>query len=114
MIFSLWIFSSVNWENILWLIDVSAEHDVIDLSNISFVQVLSKEQLEELLSWWDEGKLFHDSSELLGRNMAALSSIIILQLRLDKDSFVCNLCSNRAQKGKHSVLFIISEIGSRL
>jgi hypothetical protein len=110
----LWIFSDVCWKDVLWSIDVSAEHEVIDLSNISFVQVLSNEQLEELLSWWDEGKLFHNSSELLGRNMAALSSIIILQLRLDKDSFICNLGSNSAQNGKQSVLIIIGEVGSGL
>jgi hypothetical protein len=110
----LWIFSNIPWEDVLWSIDVSAEHEVIDLSNISFVQVLSKEQLEELLSWWDEGKLLHDSSELLGSNMAALSSIIILKLRLDKNSFVLNLCSNSIQKGNQSVLFIIGEVGSGL
>ena len=96
MVNFLWIFSDISWEDILWSIDISAEHEVIDLSNISFIQVLSNKQLEELLTWWNERKLLHNSSKLLGRNMAALSSIIILQLRLDKDSFVHNLCSNSA------------------
>lgn len=114
VLLSLWVFSGISWEYVLWSIDVSAEHEIIDFSNVSFVQVLSNEQLEELLSWWDERKLFHDSSELLGSNMAALSSIIILQLRLNKDSFVYNLSSNSVQKGYQSVHLIIGEVGSGL
>ena len=74
-----WVLGSVFWEKILWLIDISTELEVIDLSNISFVQVLSNKQLEEFFSRSNERELLHDSSELLTGNMATISSVIILE-----------------------------------
>lgn len=79
----LWVLGNILGENVLWSINISAEHEVIDLSNVTLVQVLSNEELEKLFAWWDEGKLLHHSSELLGGDMTVLSSIVILQLWLD-------------------------------
>jgi len=50
-IFLYWIFSDIFWENVLWSIDISAEFEVVDLSDISFVQIFSNENLEESLIW---------------------------------------------------------------
>ena len=77
------VLSNILGENVLWSINISAEHEVIDLSNVTLVQVLSNEELEKLFGWWDERKLLHHSSELLGGDMAVLSFIVILQLWLD-------------------------------
>jgi len=50
-VFLYWIFSDIFWENVLWSIDISAEFEVVDLSDISFVQIFSNENLEESLIW---------------------------------------------------------------
>lgn len=71
-----------------------AETEIVDLSNISLVEVLSNEDLEELLAWWEDIALLQNSSKLLGSNMAALGLIIVLQLRLNQDSLVLNLVSH--------------------
>lgn len=92
----LWVLWYVFWEDILWSINICAESKIVDFSNVPLVQVFSNQKLEKLLRWWDEGKYFHNSSELLSCDMATVSSIIILQLRLDKDSFVLDLGSNTA------------------
>lgn len=90
----LWVLWHVSWENILWLVDIGAELEVIDFSHISLVEVLSKKQLEEVLLWWNETELLQDPSELLGCNVAALGSVIVLELWLDENSLINNLSSN--------------------
>jgi hypothetical protein len=74
-----WVLGSVFWEKILWLINISTELEVVDLSNVSFIQVLSNEQLEKFFSRCNERELLHDSSELLTGDMATIGSIIILE-----------------------------------
>ena len=110
----LWVLWNVFWENVLWSINVSAESEVIDFSNVSPVQVLSNQKLEKILAWWNELELLHNSSELFSCDMAAFSPVIILQLRLDQDSLISNLSSNCRQKTKKGVFFSISEVSSRL
>ena len=41
-----WVLGLVSWEDILWLVDISAELEVVDLSNVAFVQVFSNQELE--------------------------------------------------------------------
>lgn len=94
----LWVLWNVFWENVLWSIDVSAESEVIDFSNVSPVQVLSNQKLEKILAWWNELELLQNSSELFSCDMAAFSLVVILQLRLDQDSLISNLSSNCRQK----------------
>jgi len=43
--FWFWIFCNIFWENVLWSINVSAKFEIINLSNVSFVKVFTKEQL---------------------------------------------------------------------
>ena len=74
-----WVLGSVFWEKIFWLINISTELKVVDLSNVSFVQILSNKQLEEFFTRSNELELLHDSSELLTGNMAAIGSIVILE-----------------------------------
>jgi hypothetical protein len=78
-VFCDWVLGSVFWEKIFWLIDISTELEVVDLSNVSFVQILSNEQLEEFFTRSNERELLHDSSELLTGDMAAIGSVVILE-----------------------------------
>lgn len=89
-----WVFGLIRSKEIFWSVDIMAETEIVDLSNISLVEVLSNEDLEELLAWWEDIALLQNSSKLLGSNMAALGLIIVLQLRLNQDSLVLNLVSH--------------------
>jgi len=97
------IFGNVSLDEVLRSIDISAESEVVELSNIALVKILSNEKLEELLRWWDQSCLLHDSSELLNRDVAALGLIVIHELGLNQDSLVSDLVSNRSQKLRKSV-----------
>jgi len=70
------------------MIDIMAELEIVDLSDISFIEVLSDQELVSSLVWWDKLQLLHNSSKLLSGYMAAIGSVIILELWLDKNSFV--------------------------
>ena len=82
------------WEHVLWLVNISAELEIVDFSNITFVKILSKEELVKVLCWWDNFKLLEDTSELLGSNVAALCSIVVLELRLNQHTLVDNFSSD--------------------
>jgi len=112
--FWLWVLWNILWEDVLWLIDICAESKIVDFSNIAFVQILSNQKLEELLRWWDEVELLHHSSELFSGDVAAVSSIVILELRLDEDSLVNDLSANCGQKTNKGILLFICEICSGL
>lgn len=86
-----WVFGSVWLEKISGLVDIVAEVEVVDFSHVALVEVLSNQDLEKIFAWWQDVALLEHSSELLGSDMAALGFIIVLQLRLDEDSFVLNL-----------------------
>jgi len=89
-----WVLSYVFWENILWLVNISTELEIVDFSNVSLVEVLPEQKLIHFFSWWDNLKFFENTSELLSGNMAALSSIVILELGLNKYTFVYNFSSD--------------------
>ena len=71
-----------------------AEVDVINLSDVSLVEVPSYEHLEKVFGWRQDLALLEDSSELFGRDMAGLGSVVVLELWLNQDSAVFNLKSN--------------------
>lgn len=79
---------NVLWEHVLWMIDIMAEFEIVDFSDISFVEVLSDQELVLFLVWWDKLQLLQYSSKLLSGNMAAIGSVIVLELWLDKNSFI--------------------------
>ena len=84
----------VDWEDVFWLVDISAEFEVVDLSDVSFVQVFSNQKLEETLSFRNDLQFFQSSSELLHSDVARLGSIVILERWLDENSLVSNFSSN--------------------
>ena len=104
----------VSWEDVLWLIDISAELEVVDLSDISLVKVLPDKELEEILIRRDDLELFHHSSELLHSDVAGLGSVIILELWLDENSLVDNLSSDGSKDTQESLHLALGEVGSGL
>ena len=46
--------------------------------------------------------------------MAVLGSVVVLELWLDEDSIVLNLCSNGCKKVNQKLLLLGREVGSRL
>lgn len=51
---------------------------------------------------------------MLGSDMAALRSIIILELRLDEDALVYDLESDCSEEGNQVVLLAVGEVGCAL
>lgn len=88
---------SIREEHVLWSINVSAELEIVDLSNVALVEVFSQENLEQVLRWWNKSKLFQNSSELFSSDMATVCSIIILELRLNENSLVNDLSLDMSQ-----------------
>jgi len=89
-----WFLGLIDWEDVFWLIDISAELEVVDLSDVSLVQVFSNQKLEETLSFRNDLQFFQSSSELLHSDVARLGSIVILERWLDENSLVSNFSSN--------------------
>jgi hypothetical protein len=79
----LWMLFWVLNEDILWLIDISTELEIINFSNISSVEIFTNQNLEKLLLWWNQIQLLHNTSELFNGDMAAICSVIILELWLN-------------------------------
>ena len=109
-----WLLGLVNWEDILWSVDIGTEFEVVDLSDVTLIEVLSEEELELWLREWNELEGLENSSELLGGDVAALGPVVILELWLDQDSLIHNLCSNDGQEGEELSLFFVGEVGGRL
>ena len=108
------ILCNVLWEHVLWSVNVSAEFEIVHLSDIALIKVLSKQQLIQPFSWRDELELLEHASELLGSDMAALRSIVVLELWLDEDALVYNFKSNRSKEGNQFIFLAISEVGRAL
>ena len=60
-----WMLGNVSLSEVFWSINISAEGEIVKLSDIALVEILSNEELEELLRWRDKSSLLQDSSELL-------------------------------------------------
>lgn len=101
-------------KHVLWLINISTEVSVVDLSNVSFIKILSKDKLEQILSWWNQSQLFQDSSKLLTGDVLAIGLIIVLELWLDQDSSIFNFSSNCFNHINHCGLLFITEVSSGL
>ena len=105
---------NVLWEHVLWMINIVAEFEIVDLSDITFIEVLSDQELVRSLVWWDKLQLLHNSSKLLSGNMAAIGSVIVLELWLDKNSFVHYFGFDGHQKYVELIHIVLIEIGGAL
>lgn len=45
----LWVLWHVFWEDVLWLVNISAEREIVDLPNVPLIQVFSDQKLEQVL-----------------------------------------------------------------
>ena len=93
-----WIFSNILDKHVFWSVDISAELEIVDFSDISFVEIFSQEKLEKWFFRRNETQFFKNTSELFSCDMATACSIIVLELRLDKNSLVSNLSLNCTEK----------------
>lgn len=108
--FGNWSLGLVNWENVLWLINIGTEFEVVDLSDVAFVQVLSDEKLEQSLIRRNDFQFFQSSSELLNSDMARFGPIVVLERWLNENSLVSNLSSNSSKDAQNGIHFIFSEV----
>lgn len=108
------VLSYVFWEDVLWLVNISTELEIVHFSNISLIKVLSKQKLIQFFGWWNDFKFLENAPELLGGNVAALSSVIVLELGLNEYTFEDDFAPDGTEKGKKGVFFGIIEVGSTL
>jgi hypothetical protein len=114
MMLLLWVLWNVLHKHIFRLVDIGTELEVVNLSNISLIEVLSQKNLEKFLTWWNEFELLQNSSELLSRNMATICSIIILKLWLDENSLIVDLSLDLIQKRHENGHLSFREVGGTL
>lgn len=105
---------NVLWEHVLWMINIMAEFEIVDLSNITLIEVLSDQKLVLILTWWDKLQLLEDSSKLLSGNVAAIGSVIVLELWLDKNSLIHYFGLDGHQKYVELVHLWLIEVGRAL
>lgn len=108
------VLGDILWEDILWVVNVCAKFEVVDFSDVSFVEILSNQELIEVLSWWNDLQFLEHSSELLSCNVAALGPVVVLELWLDENALKANLSADCAQKSEECILLTICEVGSTL
>lgn len=101
-------------EDILRSVNISAELEIVDLPDVAHVEVLADEKLEEVLAGRDQLELLKNTSELLGRDVAVLRAIVVLELRLDENALESDLVSNALKKSEDGVLLLVSKLRRRL
>jgi hypothetical protein len=67
------------WEHVLWSVHVLAEREVIHLLGVSLVEVLSGDELKDLVGGRDDIELFEHSSELASSHMATFGLVKVLE-----------------------------------
>ena len=107
----LWVLGCILNEDVLRSVNIGTEFEIINFSDISSVEILSNQDLEEFLLWWNQIQLFHNTSELLNSDVAAVSSIIILELRLDQDSLLDNFSLDGIQQVEEGLHLFFIEVG---
>lgn len=95
--FLLGSFGHVFWKDVLRLVNIGTKLKVVDFSDICLVEVLSQKQLVELLRRRYQLELLQHSSELLRCHMTVLGPVVVLELRLNQDTFVNDLILDCAQ-----------------
>jgi len=110
-IFWFWVLVNILDEDVLWSVNISTELEIVDLSDVSSVEIFPDQNLEELLLWWDQIQFLHDTSELLNSDVAAVGPVIILELRLDQDSLLDNFSLDSVQKVEEALHLFLIEVG---
>lgn len=101
-------------EHTFWLINISAEFEIVDFSNVSFIEVFTQKKLIQVLRWRDDLKLLENSSELLSSDVAAVGPIVILELWLDEHTLEVDFLLDGAKQNNQCVLLRIGEAGGAL
>jgi len=114
MMLLLWVLWNILHEHVFRLVDIGTELEVVNLSNISLIEVLSQKNLEKFFTRWNEFELLQNSSELLSRNMATICSIIILKLWLYENSLIVDLSLDLIQKRHENGHLSFREVGGAL
>jgi hypothetical protein len=75
----LWILSNVFRENIILVVDVSAEPIVVDFLSGSLIAVASSHKVEFLGSWGHESEGFQNTEELVGSHVLGFRSVKVTE-----------------------------------
>jgi len=69
-------------EHIFRAVDISAETEVVDLSFVILIEILSNDEIENLVGGGKQTKVLKHSLKLLGSGVARLSAIEVLEAGL--------------------------------
>lgn len=92
--------SILGGEHILWAVNIGAESEIVHFSLVALIEVLSNDEIIDLLLRGVEGEVLEHSLELLCGDMARLGPIKILEARLEEHSVGDDL-SPHLSKGRN-------------
>lgn len=69
-------------EHIFRAVDICAETEVVDLAFVILIEILSNDEIENLVGGGKQTKVLKDSLKLLGSGVARLSAIEVLEAGL--------------------------------
>ena len=69
-------------EHIFRAVDISAETEVVDLAFVILIEILSNDEIENLVGGGKQTKVLKHSLKLLGSGVARLSAIEVLEAGL--------------------------------
>ena len=73
-------------EHIFRAVDICAETEVVDLAFVILIEILSNDEIENLVGGGKQTKVLKNSLKLLGSGVARLSAIEVLEAGLQEHS----------------------------
>jgi hypothetical protein len=73
-------------EHIFRAVDISAETEVVDLAFVILIEILSNDEIENLVGGGKQTQVLKDSLKLLSSGVARLSTIEVLEAGLEEHS----------------------------
>ena len=73
-------------EHIFRAVDICAETEVVDLAFVILIEILSNDEIENLVGGGKQTKVLKNSLKLLGSGVARLSAIEVLETGLEENS----------------------------
>lgn len=108
------VLGDVGREDVGSSVDVGAELEVVDLSDVALVEVPPQQKLVQVFRRREQVALLQHSSELLGGHVAALGAVVVLELGLDQDPLVLDFSAEGGEQGVEHGLFVAAVVGSGL
>lgn len=96
-------------KHILGAVDISAETEVVNFALVILIEILSNDEIEDLVGGGKQAQVLEHSLELWGGSVARLGAIEILEAGLEEHSGRHDDSSHLGQSFYHNLHFLLGE-----